>query len=157
MLFILYANKCVSKSYKEATSNEIPFTYLKNIYQVPIVCLWWYLPSWLYTFFCGTGRQVKQYTVYDKNYICYDWNMHHRICETGRGALRSGRSPGLTQIWVKTRQMDITIIKIREKMEGIPKDKRETNENMTYLRNCKLFGVQGARDGNGMRWGWWIF
>lgn len=47
--------------------------------------------------------------------------------------------------------MDITIIKIREKMEGIPKDEGETNENMTYLRKCKLFGVQGARDGNGMR------
>lgn len=40
--------------------------------------------------------------------------------KTGRGALRSGRPPEFTQIWAKTRQIDIIIIiKIRGKMEGI--------------------------------------
>lgn len=69
------------------------------------------VPALMALYFCGTGWQVKQYIVYNKYYIYYDWDIHHGLCETGR-ALSSGRPPILTQTWAKTRQMDIIIISL---------------------------------------------
>lgn len=73
--------------------------------------------------------------------------------KTGRGALRSGRPPGLTQIWAKTRQIDIIIIiKIRGKMEGI----RSTGIKGRQMRTWHIWGTASCLGfkvpGMGMEW-----
>lgn len=68
--------------------------------------------------------------------------------KTGRGALRSGRPPGFTQIWAKTRQIDIIIIiiiiKIRGKIEGI----QMRTWHIWGTASCLGFKVPGM----GMEW-----
>lgn len=48
--------------------------HLSSTYSIPVM-----VPALMALYFCGTGRQVKQCTVYDKYYISYDWNIHHRL------------------------------------------------------------------------------